>query len=253
VNKKAEWGLVGPLVGGRMSAEGQQAILGAFADALSAGVSGPVACQVLQIPRQRLYRWQQRLAGAAHALAAPLRDRAPGPLPGTAPHRLLAEEKALIATLAREEATADLSLRQLAVVASEEDRVQVSAASFYRYAPHPRRSAERPEKTQVHQTKPVVDPTGPHQVWSWDLTDSPVSAAVSVPGGHPGWLLPQDRRVAGLSHCDSRPGATGLGSGAEERRALRGHDQAPRPGGPLRSRSPDDGALDGRVLPDLGD
>jgi putative transposase len=156
-----------------MSADGKRAIVTALADAVSAGVSVTFACQVLQIPRQRLYRWQRRLVGSAHTLADPLIDRAPGPVPGTAPHRLLAEEKRLIATLAREETYADLSFRQLAVVASEQGHVQVSATSFYRYAPQHRCPADRPEKTPVRQTKPVIDPTGPNQVWSWDLTYLP--------------------------------------------------------------------------------
>lgn len=156
-----------------MSAECKRAILAALVDAVSAGVSVTFACQVFQIPRQRIYRWKHRLTALAHALADPLIDRAPGLLPGTAPHRLLAEEKTLITTLAQAEAYADLSLRQLAVVASEQGIVQASAVSFYRHAPTRRLPTDRPEKTPIKQTKPDVAPTGPKQVWSWDLTYLP--------------------------------------------------------------------------------
>lgn len=156
-----------------MFADVKRAIVSALDDAVSAGVSVIFACQVLQVSRQRLYRWQHRLAASAHAQADPLDDRAPGPAPGYAPHRLLVEEQATIARLVRDETFADLSLRQLAVVASEQGHVQVSAASFYRYAPQPHKAADRPEKTTVRQTKPVIEPTGPNQVWSWDLTYLP--------------------------------------------------------------------------------
>jgi len=156
-----------------MSAECKRAILTALDDAGSAGVSLLWACQVLQIARQRVSRWKHRVTVVAHALADPLGDQAPGPAPGQAPHRLLAEEHTLIAPLSREEADADLSFRQLAVVASEEGQGQVSTASCSRYAPQHRCPAAPPEKTPVRQTKPVVEPPGPHQVWSWDLTSLP--------------------------------------------------------------------------------
>jgi hypothetical protein len=95
-----------------MSAEWKRAILGALADAASAGVSLLWACQVLQIARQRISRWKHRLRGPAHALADPLTDRSPGPVPGQAPPRLLAEEKNTITALVQDETYADLSLRQ---------------------------------------------------------------------------------------------------------------------------------------------
>jgi len=100
-------------------------------------------------------------------------DRPPGPAVGEAPHRLLDQEKEKISALLKDETYADLSPRQLAVVASEEKIVQASASSFYRQAAREDLVRKKEEKTQVKQEKPKVCPTGPNQVWSWDITYIP--------------------------------------------------------------------------------
>ena len=92
---------------------------------------------------------------------------------GEASHRLLEEEKETVSSLLKEETYADLSLRQLSVVASERGIVEASASSFYRQARQEGLYHQREVKTPIKQSKPEVNPTGPKQTWSWDITYIP--------------------------------------------------------------------------------
>jgi putative transposase len=92
------------------------------------------------------------------------------PGPQRAPHALLPEEKAKIIELSGEETYADLSHRQLAVLASEADEVQASPASFYRVMKEQGLMERRTRQPREPQKKPEVKPTKPNEIWSWDLT-----------------------------------------------------------------------------------
>ncbi len=105
----------------------------------------------------RLYRQTSRYGGGK-------------PGPKKAPHRLLPEEREDIIKLAKNDTYADLSHRQLAVVASETGQVEASASSFYRVMKQEQLMEERQRKPKTPQKKPEVKPNGPNQVWSWDLT-----------------------------------------------------------------------------------
>ena len=131
-------------------------------------------CAMLQLSRSRYYAWKKRIDHPGFSEGSdPLKDRPTGPGCGAAPHRLLEEEKATISSLLREERYADLSPRQLAVVASEEGKVEASASTFYRQAREEELHREREIKTPVKQSKPDVHPTGPRQTWSWDISYIP--------------------------------------------------------------------------------
>lgn len=158
-----------------MSAEVKQSLLAALDQALVQGLSVERACALLGLPRARYYAWKARVEGVElEAVALALEDRPAGPAPGTAPHRLRPEEKETIGALLREEHYADLSIPQLAIVASEEAQVQASASTFYRQAHQQEVLRPREVKTPVKKAeKPQVHPTGPNQVWSWDLSYLP--------------------------------------------------------------------------------
>jgi putative transposase len=82
----------------------------------------------------------------------------------------LPKEREDIIKLAKDDNYADLSHRQLSVVASETGEAEASASSFYRVMKQEQLMEKRQRKPKTPQTKPEVKPDGPNQVWSWDLT-----------------------------------------------------------------------------------
>ncbi len=88
-----------------------------------------------------------------------------------APHALLEEERERIIEMAKKEEYADLSHRQLSVVASEEGIVEASPSTFYREIKKAglQCSNSKKEVKRVQQ-KPEVKAEKPNEVWSWDLT-----------------------------------------------------------------------------------
>ena len=120
-------------------------------------VSITLSILLVPIQRVRLYRKTARYGGEK-------------PGPKKAPHSLLPEEKEDIINLAKNDKYMDLSHRQLSVVASETGEVEASASSFYRVMKQERLMEDRQRKPKTPQAKPEVNPDGPNQVWSWDLT-----------------------------------------------------------------------------------
>lgn len=92
------------------------------------------------------------------------------PGPRRAPHKLVAKERQDIMKLAEDDTYCDLSHRQLSVAASEMGQVEASASSFYRVMKEEKLMDKRQRRPRTPQKKPEVKPTGPNQIWSWDLT-----------------------------------------------------------------------------------
>jgi len=122
-----------------------------------------LCCQKLELEVKRYERWRRLYKRTG-------RYDAGKPGPKKASHGLLAEERQRIVAWAKDETYADLSHRQLAVVASEAGQVQASASSFYRIMRQEALMEERYRKPKTPQSKPEVKPTRPNQIWSWDLT-----------------------------------------------------------------------------------
>ena len=191
---------------------------------------------MLQVHSGRYYAWKQRADRVSWDQVTDfLSDRVPGPLPGEAPHRLLEEERQQISVLLKDERYADMSPRQLAVVASEAQVVQASASSFYRQARQEGLFHRREEKTPVSQAKPKVDPSGPNQVWSWDITYIPFGVIfaylVAILDVHSrkivGWKLCLNATVEQVKQAWDRAlsneGLLGIGDGPKGLEALSDH------------------------------
>lgn len=132
-----------------------------------------LACKALQLREARYYGWLQ--GKTADALTpSELEDEKPGPL--EAPHRLVPEERQAIREISLNEEYADLSHRQLAVVASEKGVVEASAATFYRQMKKEGLIHKREPRPRPKQEKPEVKPTRPNEAWAWDLTYLPLGA-----------------------------------------------------------------------------
>ncbi len=93
------------------------------------------------------------------------------PGPDRASHTLLEEEKQKILEMARKEEYADLTHRQMSVVASEEGIVEASPSSFYREIKKAGlQCGANKRKAKGVQERPEVKAEKPNEVWSWDLT-----------------------------------------------------------------------------------
>jgi len=119
-------------------------------------------CIVLELNYDRYKRWVRLCNKEGH-----MKKGKPGPK--RAPHALLDNETAKMRELLRNEEHADLSHRQLSVVASEQGIVEASPSSFYREMK--KMGIESCKKGNSHiQEKPEVKPEKPNEAWSWDLT-----------------------------------------------------------------------------------
>jgi transposase InsO family protein len=139
--------------------------LAAIDDARRKGLTEARACETLVIEPSRVQRWRRwQVEGRS------LADEAPGWAPGEAPHALLPEEREAVAALGREERYAELSAESVAAKATDEGRIAVSASVVRQIWKEEGLVEARQRRPRPKQERPEVRPTGPRQVWSWDLT-----------------------------------------------------------------------------------
>ena len=156
----------------RVDAAAKHILLGLIDDAIKAGWPLARICGVLELDRQRAWRWRHRRA------AGRLDDVAPG---GNPIHGLLAWEEAEILAIFEEWGPVDLSHRKLAHRGSYTGRVWVSPSTVDRVLgrhglvlqgiPRPSRTAKKPWPEWVQWR--------PNQLWCWDA--SHFSACVAAP------------------------------------------------------------------------
>ena len=158
---------MGPIKGKRLSGVTKKAIIEAIDWASSQGVTIGFACRALRLREARYYGWIHNRA-ADSLTPSELEDDKPGP--SQAPHRLLPKERQAIREISLKEEYADLSHRQLSVVASERGIVQTSASTFYRQMKEEKLIHKREARPRLKQEKPEVKPTKPNEAWAWDLT-----------------------------------------------------------------------------------
>lgn len=121
-------------------------------------------CNVLELCPERYKRWirlyrrEGRYSGDKTG-------------PKVAPHALLEEERQKVIEMAKKEEYADLSHRQLSVVASEEGIVEASPSTVYRELKKAGlQCGSSKRKANRIQEKPEIKAEKPNQIWSWDLT-----------------------------------------------------------------------------------
>lgn len=147
----------------RVDAATKTGLLDLIDSATDAGWTMRAACQVLELPRRRAYRWADRRAGGR------LADAAPG---GSPMHGLLPEEATEILALFDQWGEVDRSHRKLAHRGSYLGRVWVSPSTVrrvlhladrhFRPLPRPGRSTRRPFPDWVEYT--------PNSIWIYDTT-----------------------------------------------------------------------------------
>jgi putative transposase len=145
----------------RVEGTAKSVLLGVIDDAVAAGWSLARICGVLELDRQRAWRWQRRRC------IGRLDDQAPG---GSPIHGILPWEEAAVLELFEEWAPVDLSHRKLAHRGSYLEQVWVSPSTVDRILarhglslagePRPSRSVKKPWPEWVDWR--------PNQLWCWD-------------------------------------------------------------------------------------
>jgi transposase InsO family protein len=157
---------VGPIAGTWLPTATKQAILLVIATSQVQGVSARRSCTILAIAHRRVVRWQ-----AHERQGLGLADGTPGP--EEALHRLLPEERDLIAATATSEEYVDLSHRILAVTAGEKGLFYASFSTVYRVLRARGLMTVRGPggRHNGHSLVPVRKAlTGPNQRWCWDIS-----------------------------------------------------------------------------------
>ncbi|MCP4991977.1 MAG: transposase family protein, partial [Colwellia sp.] len=121
-------------------------------------------CGVMELCCQRYKRWKRLYReNGRYGGGNPGADRVS--------HRLLEEERQKIVEMARKEEYADLSHRQMSVVASEEGIVEASPSSFcWEIKKAGLQCGVNQRKAKGVQERPEVKAEKANEVWSWDLT-----------------------------------------------------------------------------------
>jgi transposase InsO family protein len=157
---------VGAIKGGWWRGEQKEELLMMLTTAKTEGVSNRRSCDLLMIQRRRITRWQsQQRRGIG------LNNQRPGP--AQALNRLLPVEREQVLALARRTEYADLSHRQLTVLAWERNLVWVSFSTVYRLLREGRLMTVRCQRRLPggrRQPPERRELTGPNQRWCWDIS-----------------------------------------------------------------------------------
>jgi putative transposase len=145
----------------RVDGAAKAVLLDVIDAAIEAGWSLTRICGVLELDRQRAWRWQQR------RLADRLDDLAPG---GSPIHGILAWEEQAVVELFEEWGPVDLSHRKLAHRGSYLERVWVSPSTVDRILARHGLSLHGESRPPRSEKKPWPDwvSWSPNQLWCWD-------------------------------------------------------------------------------------
>lgn len=121
--------MVGPITSARLSGEAKLVVVRAIAGARDLGAPLAAACRLLELPRDRYYRWVGERDPAALTVAD-LTDRSSAPL--LVANRLTVTERRAMLAIAADEAHATERHRKLAHLLGREQGVFVSPSSMLR-------------------------------------------------------------------------------------------------------------------------
>lgn len=126
-------------------------------------VSAECCCRAARLDYRRYLRWLKRFRKTG-------RYGGEKPGPQHAPHALLESEKKKVIALYSDERFKDMSIRQVAVAASEQGIVEASPASVQRLWAKEYAAARRTAVVRATAGKPEVKADRPNETWSWDMT-----------------------------------------------------------------------------------
>jgi len=159
-----EIGLPDDLMAQYLTEEQRIAVVGMIAAARIPGkLSAACCCRAARLDYRRYQRWQRRLRATG-------RYGGEKPGPQRAPHALLESEKQAVIALYGDERFTDMSIRQVAVAASEQGIVETSPASVQRIWAKLDAAKRRKAINREKAGKPEVKAERPNQTWSWDIT-----------------------------------------------------------------------------------
>ncbi len=165
--------MVGPITSARLSGETKLTLVRAIAHARDLGSPLAAACRILELPRDRYYRWVGERDPAA-LTPADLTDRSSAPL--LVANRLTAAERWAMLAIAGDEAHATERHRKLAHLLGREQGVFVSPSSMLRLLREhdlvQGRAGGRARKPRPGREELELD--GPNQLWAWDLSYIPI-------------------------------------------------------------------------------
>lgn len=148
--------------------EERQRVVELVKEATAAGARQDPACAVLGLSPRTLQRWQDGETVCADQ--RPLRPYEP-------PHKLTADERAELLTVANSEEFGELPPSQIVPRLADQGRYLASESTFYRVLKAANQLAHRrSERPAQSRTKPkAICATAPNQVYSWDITYLPAA------------------------------------------------------------------------------
>ena len=142
---------------------------GWIGEAVRAGARVERACAAVGLSARTLQRWRQ--AGAIQGDARCREHRAPGAV-RTPANRLTNAERRAILTVANPAEFAHRSPHQIVPALADQGHYLASESTFYRVLRAADQLARRGRPKAAPRARPApLTATGPHQVWSWDITD----------------------------------------------------------------------------------
>jgi transposase InsO family protein len=139
------------------------ALLDAIKDARNSGMPLTKICEILQVDRKRIQRWNQQDCPYRKKM-----ERKSKPY-----NALLEQEAQLVEEMVASKELSDASCRVLSIKAIEEHHTHISHVTFWKHMKSKNINGPRgiyANRKNKHSKPDVGEITGPNQLWSWDIT-----------------------------------------------------------------------------------